>query len=314
MGFDCRYNKEGQVVNDYFTPDDKFYPRFAVKIPYVSVNGNKYNLTKDNMSCKELYTFAQRVGSGFTWSTHEKYWFHEIVIKNDCSICNNLYGSYGTTGLHHNDWCGKKVPILVFDKIPYQKSTFSRTARDDEKQKKDFNYLMFNMSGEDGFSFDDTWFKKLLYTDGYNDVYFTNNFERKIFDKDDHDGFRVNKVEGSIYINLSEEYSSFTKTQFNDVFNYSSDYSYNYFQDSDWIKTKNAYCLPSNNENPDKSFPGNTFKFKINGQYTITFEYLLQIRYCYRNYRYVTYDKDGRYSYVINDIANPATQYIIYGQ
>ena len=23
------------------------------------------------------------------------------------------------------------------------------------------------MSGEDGFSFDDTWFKKLLYTDGY---------------------------------------------------------------------------------------------------------------------------------------------------
>lgn len=312
MGFDCRYNKEGQVVNDYFTPDDKFYPRFAVKIPYVSVNGNKYNLTKDNMSCKELYAFAQRVGSGFLASTHEKYWFHEIVIKNDCSICNNLYGSYGTTGLHHNDWCGKKVPILVFDKIPYQESTFSRTARDKEKQKKDFNYLMFNMSGDDGFSFDDTWFKKLLYTDGYNDVYFTNNFERKIFDEDNHDGFRVNKVEGSIYINLSEEYSSFTETQFNDVFNYSSDYSYNYFQDKDWIQSGNAYCLPSDNE--EAKTEAGTFNFTINEEYKITFNYDVQIRDCYRNYRYVTYDKDGKYTYVINDIANPATQYLIYGQ
>ena len=314
IGFDCRYDGSDQVVNNDYKADDKFYPRFAVKIPYVSVNGNKYNLTKDNMSCKELYAFAQRVGSGFLASTHEKYWFHEIVIKNDCSICNNLYGSYGTTGLHHNDWCGKKVPILVFDKIPYQESTFSRTARDGKEQKQDFNYLMFNMSGEDGFSFDDTWFKKLLYTAGYNDVNFTNNFERKIFDEDNHDGFRVNKVKDRIYINLSEEYSSFTETQFNDVFNYSSDYSYNYFRDYDWIKTKNAYCLPSNDVNPNEDTYIYSFNFTINGQYIINFNYNLQIRNCYRNYKYVTYDKDGKYQYVINDIANPATQYLIYGQ
>ena len=108
------------------------------------------------------------------------------------------------------------------------------------------------------------------------------------------------------------DYTICNKNNF--IYDYFEKFGVNLFQDSDWITTKNAYCLPSNNENLDKSFPGKTFEFTINGRYTIKFEYLLQIRNCYRNYRYVTYDKDGRYSYVINDIANPATQYLIYGQ
>lgn len=317
IGFDCRYDGSGQVVNNDYKANNKFYPRFAIKQPYVIVNGTKYSLSSNNMQKGVVYTMEEESPNNF-----EDRWLHEIRFKHDLfeytyPLDNGNFG-FSANNVHtggkkveHTDYCGQSCPILIFNRIPYFEFDSYRFSSNGITEQRDIlNWLILDM--REG----DSSLKNMLFNPGTHKVKRVSSFLNSTHWME-HSSQMVYSVEDYVTTYVDGYFTSYDQNSFDWYYKFND--QYDYFQSSEWIKTGYAYCLPSINENPDDAYDQYIpkklyFSFIINKIYTITFNYNLQIRNCYRNYRYVTYDENGRYTYVRNDIANPDTKSLIYGQ
>ena len=311
VGFDCYLDNKNNPINNDLKAHGNFYPRFAVHKPYVKVNGNKYYLTNSNITKNtNLFHFG-----GLCNHLGDSYWFHEFNIYSDYSKLEGTFQAdkENDWGVNHDSyWCGKVIPILCFNKIPYSNIYFARSNAKNS-QSNYLNCLMFNVS-DNNQNFTDSQIKNILFSEGSHQINFVTGLSTKSRDGD-HDVHWVNKESKYIYIYLDENATIYDNEEaYKKDFYYSDDYVYNYFRSREWIEKESSYCLPSNNVLPGYKDIQCSFSFNINNKYDINFSYKLQIRDCYRNYKYVTYDENGKYSYVINDIPNRDTKYKIYGK
>ena len=283
-GYDGFFN--GQNWNIPEKASESFYPRFAVKRPYLTINDNRYyfnvnNIKKTSGEDGALAKHDHNLNDG--WDSYAGAWIVWNLFWNG-SECDRWVASHGSG-------CKTKKELLVFE-IPY-KSSLGR---------KHFPIIVDNKEN----------IAKKLFNDANPTFHLCDGWGGRGGDSGfmgiggNHAWVGLDGKDSSVSIKHDSNFTIYTSKN-NCEFNYGNGWIDSIWG-KDYLMGEYCRCYPSNNTNAqdikenDKNL---TFTFFLNGT-RVDKKFLVDIKVypCYRNYYEYTYDSNGNFTKIINDVAN----------